>query len=142
MSIFNSMEIVMRTVRGSQRPILSLMKRGLYHDLDRYKKKDKCSSSPFTRIDPGVIKSSKTLQFSQSIFDKNGSLPYGEIPEPLKFERPCQISVLNNGIRVCTEYWPNKVASIGVVIGAGSRHETLETSGTAHFMEHLHFKVF
>jgi predicted Zn-dependent peptidase len=27
-----------------------------------------------------------------------------------------------------------------VFIGAGSRNETLETSGAAHFLEHLHFK--
>jgi predicted Zn-dependent peptidase len=29
---------------------------------------------------------------------------------------------------------------VGVFIGAGSRNETLETSGAAHFLEHLHFK--
>ncbi len=29
---------------------------------------------------------------------------------------------------------------MGVFIGAGSRNETLETSGAAHFLEHLHFK--
>lgn len=32
------------------------------------------------------------------------------------------------------------VAAVGVFIGAGSRNETLETSGAAHFLEHLHFK--
>ena len=34
----------------------------------------------------------------------------------------------------------NKIFSIGVFIGAGSRNETLTTSGAAHFLEHLHFK--
>jgi predicted Zn-dependent peptidase len=29
---------------------------------------------------------------------------------------------------------------VGVFIGAGSRNETVETSGAAHFLEHLHFK--
>jgi len=29
---------------------------------------------------------------------------------------------------------------VGVVIKAGSRSETHETSGVAHFLEHLHFK--
>jgi predicted Zn-dependent peptidase len=29
---------------------------------------------------------------------------------------------------------------VGVFIGAGSRNETIETSGAAHFLEHLHFK--
>ena len=32
------------------------------------------------------------------------------------------------------------VASVGVFIGAGTRHETLDSSGAAHFLEHLHFK--
>jgi len=32
------------------------------------------------------------------------------------------------------------LAAVGVFIGAGSRHETLESSGAAHFLEHLHFK--
>jgi predicted Zn-dependent peptidase len=48
--------------------------------------------------------------------------------------------VLPNGIRVCTEQWNSPVAAVGVFIGAGSRNETLETSGAAHFLEHLHFK--
>lgn len=34
----------------------------------------------------------------------------------------------------------SSVASVGVFIGAGSRHETLDSSGAAHFLEHLHFK--
>jgi predicted Zn-dependent peptidase len=32
------------------------------------------------------------------------------------------------------------IYSVGVFIGAGSRNETLDTSGAAHFLEHLHFK--
>jgi predicted Zn-dependent peptidase len=32
------------------------------------------------------------------------------------------------------------VAVVGIFIGAGSRNETIETSGAAHFLEHLHFK--
>ena len=32
------------------------------------------------------------------------------------------------------------VAAVGVFIGAGSRNETLESSGAAHFLEHLMFK--
>lgn len=31
-------------------------------------------------------------------------------------------------------------ATVGVVIKAGSRSETNENSGVAHFLEHLHFK--
>ena len=46
-----------------------------------------------------------------------------------------------NGIRVCTETMRGSaVAAVGVFIGSGTRHETLESSGSAHFLEHLHFK--
>jgi predicted Zn-dependent peptidase len=65
----------------------------------------------------------------------------GEIPEPLKYERHMDTSTLSNGIRVCTERNPlSPVQAVGVFIGAGSRNETQETSGAAHFLEHLHFK--
>ena len=68
-------------------------------------------------------------------------MPPGEIPEPLKYERPMEVTTISNGIRVCTQRMSNSpVAAIGVFIGAGSRNETLETSGAAHFLEHLHFK--
>jgi len=52
-----------------------------------------------------------------------------------------EMTTLSNGIRVCTQRMNNSpVAAVGVFIGAGSRNETLETSGAAHFLEHLHFK--
>ena len=69
-----------------------------------------------------------------------GDLPFGEIPEPLKYERPMQMTTISNGIRVCTESWNSPTAAVGVFIGAGSRNETLDTSGSAHFLEHLNFK--
>ena len=34
----------------------------------------------------------------------------------------------------------SQVAAVGVFIGSGTRHETLESSGAAHFLEHLMFK--
>lgn len=50
------------------------------------------------------------------------------------------MTTVSNGVRVCTESWNSPLAAVGVFIGAGSRNETLETSGAAHFLEHLHFK--
>lgn len=70
----------------------------------------------------------------------HGDLPFGEIPQPLKFVRPFEVTTISNGIRVCTEHWNSPVSAVGVFIGAGSRNETIETSGAAHFLEHLHFK--
>lgn len=80
-------------------------------------------------------------QFSKApILANYGELPLGEIPEPLKYVRPFKVTQLSNGIRVATETWPSATSAIGVFIGAGSRDETIETSGSAHFLEHLHFK--
>jgi len=38
---------------------------------------------------------------------------------------------------VCTERTSHQTASVGVYIGAGSRHEDLETSGTAYLLEKM-----
>jgi processing peptidase subunit beta len=44
--------------------------------------------------------------------------------------------------QVATEYSPwAQTSTVGVWIDAGSRAETNETNGTAHFLEHLAFKV-
>ena len=81
------------------------------------------------------------LQFSKApVLQNFGDLNFGEIPEPLKYDRELRMSTTSNGMRVCTEKWNSPIAAVGVFIGAGSRNETLETSGAAHFLEHLHFK--
>lgn len=69
-----------------------------------------------------------------------GELALGEIPEPLKYSRPYHETRLSNGIRVATEVFPSPISAVGVFIGAGSREENVETSGSAHFLEHIHFK--
>jgi len=69
-----------------------------------------------------------------------GALPYGQIPEPLNYVKPFEVSTISNGIRVCTEPWESPVSAVGVFIGAGSRNEVKLHSGAAHFLEHLHFK--
>ena len=64
----------------------------------------------------------------------------GEIPEILKYDRPYQLTTISNCIRVMTEPSLSEVTAVGVFINAGSRHEKMENSGEAHFLEHLHFK--
>ncbi|GLJ05271.1 hypothetical protein SUGI_0015070 [Cryptomeria japonica] len=52
-----------------------------------------------------------------------------------------RITTLPNGLRVATESNLNaSTATVGVWIDAGSRYETAETNGTAHFLEHMIFK--
>jgi predicted Zn-dependent peptidase len=49
--------------------------------------------------------------------------------------------VLNNGIRLVTEPMPHvRSVSIGVWLTRGSRHESDDLSGIAHFVEHMLFK--
>ena len=69
-----------------------------------------------------------------------GSLKEGQIPEPLNYVKPFEVTTLPNGIRVCTEPWESPVTAIGVFIGTGSRNEPRSDSGAAHFLEHLSFK--
>ena len=46
-----------------------------------------------------------------------------------------------NGVRVVLENNPTvRSVAIGVWIGTGSRHETPETNGISHFLEHMFFK--
>ncbi|KAK8717133.1 hypothetical protein V6N13_044413 [Hibiscus sabdariffa] len=55
-------------------------------------------------------------------------------PEP-------KITTLPNGLRVATESTlASRTATVGFWIDAGSRFETDETNGTAHFLEHMIFK--
>lgn len=48
---------------------------------------------------------------------------------------------LPNGFRIVTEHMPGLAsASIGIWVGAGTRHEKPEQNGIAHFLEHMAFK--
>ncbi|MEB3752100.1 insulinase family protein [Geobacillus sp. FSL W8-0032] len=48
---------------------------------------------------------------------------------------------LSNGLRLLIDKIPYaKSVSIGVMVHVGTKHETKETNGIAHFIEHLLFK--
>jgi predicted Zn-dependent peptidase len=50
-------------------------------------------------------------------------------------------TILSNGIRVLSEEIPYvRSVALGVWIYSGSRNETIQTSGIAHFLEHMLFK--
>ena len=54
---------------------------------------------------------------------------------------PIVRDVLGNGLRILTEQMTEvRSISIGVWLTRGSRHETAERSGIAHFVEHMLFK--
>jgi len=55
----------------------------------------------------------------------------------MTFER----SVLNNGLRVVTAPMPEaRSVTCMIMVAAGSRYETRESNGIAHFSEHMFFK--
>lgn len=52
-----------------------------------------------------------------------------------------RITTLDNGVAVATEAMPGvATATLGVWVGAGSRHERAEESGLSHLIEHMAFK--
>ena len=51
-----------------------------------------------------------------------------------------KITLLPNGMRVVSEQSHLNTCSVGIFIDAGSRYETEENNGVAHFLEHLSFK--
>ncbi|HYD15953.1 MAG TPA: pitrilysin family protein [Hyphomicrobium sp.] len=52
-----------------------------------------------------------------------------------------QITRLANGLTVITHTMPHlETTSLGIWVGVGSRHETLEENGISHFLEHMSFK--
>ena len=51
------------------------------------------------------------------------------------------VTVMESGLRVASEtVQGSETATVGVWIDAGSRYETTENNGVAHFLEHLAFK--
>jgi len=52
-----------------------------------------------------------------------------------------KFSTLKNGLRIATDTLPSvETVSLGIWVGAGSRFETKENNGVAHFLEHMAFK--
>ena len=53
----------------------------------------------------------------------------------------CKLTTLNNGLRVVTHDMTSlESATVGVWVGAGTRHETADVNGVAHLLEHMAFK--
>lgn len=51
-----------------------------------------------------------------------------------------RISTISNGLRIATEDSGGQTCTVGLWIDAGSRFETKQTNGVAHFLEHMIFK--
>nr|CEL69335.1 TPA: Mitochondrial-processing peptidase subunit beta [Neospora caninum Liverpool] len=63
------------------------------------------------------------------------------IPQEAFNQSPTITTTLPNGIRVATQRLPfHQTATVGVWIDSGSRYDSKETNGAAHFLEHMTFK--
>ena len=51
-----------------------------------------------------------------------------------------RVTAIKNGLRVASEDYGQPTCTVGVWINAGSRFETAQNNGTAHFLEHMAFK--
>ena len=55
-------------------------------------------------------------------------------------QHPTHVSTLPNQLRIASEEMGGDTATVGVWIDTGSRYETDENNGVAHFLEHMAFK--
>ncbi|KAG7201205.1 hypothetical protein KM043_003992 [Ampulex compressa] len=62
------------------------------------------------------------------------------LKEVLINQPPTKVTTLDCGMRVATEDSGAATATVGLWIDSGSRFETDENNGVAHFMEHMAFK--
>ncbi|KNC81309.1 hypothetical protein SARC_06359 [Sphaeroforma arctica JP610] len=60
--------------------------------------------------------------------------------EDIEHQAETKITTISTGLRVATECTGGETVTVSLWIDAGSRFETPETNGTAHFLEHMAFK--
>mmetsp|Transcript_8890 Transcript_8890/g.16347 ORF Transcript_8890/g.16347 Transcript_8890/m.16347 type:complete len:463 (-) Transcript_8890:270-1658(-) len=58
----------------------------------------------------------------------------------LESQPKATVSKLGNGMRVASEPCSGDTVTVGVWVDTGSRYETEENNGVAHFLEHMFFK--
>nr|GEV07678.1 probable mitochondrial-processing peptidase subunit beta, mitochondrial [Tanacetum cinerariifolium] len=96
----------------------------------------------YDRISQQVNTRLKTLSNPNPTFLQHNS-PYPALTThtPILTYPETRVTTLPNGLRVATESnLSSKTATVGVWIDAGSRFETEENNGVAHFLEHMIFK--
>ncbi|KAF5480211.1 hypothetical protein F2P56_000976 [Juglans regia] len=100
------------------------------------------SAMVYDRLAEAVKSKIKELENPDPRFLKYGS-PHPVVADHTRIlsAPETRVTTLPNGLRVATESnLAAHTATVGVWIDAGSRFETDETNGTAHFLEHMIFK--
>jgi len=96
-----------------------MLLRSLVHGARRY------AARPSVRQASTSLQTNSTVTFEQTLLN---------VPET-------RVTAIKNGLRVASEDYGLSTCTVGVFINAGSRFETAQNNGTAHFLEHLAFKV-
>lgn len=98
---------------------------------------------PYDRLAEAVKSKLKRLEDADPRFLRHASPhPAADADHlPILAAPETRVTTLPSGLRVATESdLAAGTATVGVWIDAGSRFETEETNGTAHFLEHMIFK--
>ena len=77
------------------------------------------------------------MQFGKQELIDFGELPRGKIPIQLQNDFEHKLSKLENNVSVITEFYPGEQAVVSIFLKAGSRYETIESSGSARMLSHL-----
>src|SRR6476646_9367563 len=102
-----------------------------------------CRSSPAGRRGRLEARADRVLPsgFRRSTVIPFYAVDYGIEAFPSEVHNMVVRDVLDNGLRLITETMPHvRSVTIGVWLMRGSRHESDERSGIAHFVEHMLFK--
>lgn len=71
--------------------------------------------------------------FAKNVRGLSVATDLGPLPET-------EVSRLDNNMRIATQTYPSDTVTVGVWINSGTRFETAEMNGAAHFLEHMAFK--
>ncbi|GFZ19253.1 insulinase (Peptidase family M16) protein [Actinidia rufa] len=96
----------------------------------------------YDRLAESVKQKLKQLEYPDPRFLQHNS-PHPTLVDhtPILAAPLTRVTTLPSGLRIATESnLAAKTATVGVWIDAGSRFETDDTNGTAHFLEHMIFK--
>jgi processing peptidase subunit beta len=82
----------------------------------------------------------KTLRPAVRSFASKAAAPAVTYPAYVTNAPVTEVTTASNGVRVASETAHGDTATVGVWIDAGSRYETGDNNGAAHFLEHMAFK--
>ncbi|XP_050536678.1 mitochondrial-processing peptidase subunit beta [Daktulosphaira vitifoliae] len=83
----------------------------------------------------------KTFNFRSGAIQATSRWRSTAAPSSVQVNVPeTKVTTLDNGMRVATEDNGSETATVGLWIDAGSRWETSQNNGVAHFVEHMIFK--